>query len=166
MADALHAHGFNFLQATNYLWPNVTPGQLIFVYHLPFTICAGLHSDKLYVEWLAEVYATRCSGWHCSSCCTKCCLIILKFGRTWRPQTLHWLQHNAKEVWQSVAWPKGRPSPRMWQQPGNIGTFIIFGPGARTQDHIQHPPSSRRQQLLQHRRGNFLSHVTLPGCFQ
>lgn len=36
MADALHAHGFNFLQATNYLWPNVTPWATHL--RLPFTI--------------------------------------------------------------------------------------------------------------------------------
>jgi len=161
VADVLHSHEFNFLQATNYLWLNVTRRRTDSF--MPF-----LHFDKLLSWWTGGVAAgvcttkTECSRGY-DSCCTKCCLIIPEWTETWwRPQNFSTdCSTEAKEVRQSVVVARAKTEDvATAQQHWHIHHFS--GPVARRRAKDQEPRISagRRQQLLQQRRGNFLSHVT------
>jgi len=102
VADVLHSHEFNFLQATNYLWLNVTRRRAD-------SFMQSLHLDKLLSWWTGGVAAgvcttkTECSRGY-DSCCNKCCLIIPEWTETWwRPQNFSTdCNAEAKEVRQSV----------------------------------------------------------------
>lgn len=110
------------------MWPILAIYASIFYTFTNFSAVDGL------AEFWPKFPLPQCSR-EFSSCRTKCCLIIQK-------QTLaRWPQNFVRlhSGWQGTlpeCSAKSWPSPRMWQQqqPGDIGTFIIFGrlwPGPR-----------------------------------